>query len=72
MTDIEIQTDKITLEQLLKFSGYVSTGGQAKILIQSGKVRVNGQIETRRGRKLVPGDIVDLGDELKIFRVTRH
>ena len=49
---------KIKLDQFLKHSGLVSTGGQAKIFIQSGYVTVNGEIETRRGRKLVEGDRV--------------
>ncbi|HEY9826857.1 MAG TPA: RNA-binding S4 domain-containing protein [Stenomitos sp.] len=46
------------LDQYLKFQGVVATGGQAKLLIQDGLVNVNGQVETRRGRKLVEGDRV--------------
>ncbi|MEB3882230.1 RNA-binding S4 domain-containing protein [Lyngbya sp. CCY1209] len=49
---------KIKLDQFLKHSGLAATGGQAKIFIQSGYVAVNGEIETRRGRKLVAGDRV--------------
>lgn len=48
----------IKLDQFLKCIGVVQTGGQAKLLIQSGEVSVNGAIETRRGRKLVNGDQV--------------
>jgi ribosome-associated protein len=44
------------LDQFLKFQGLVSTGGQAKLLIQDGLVKVNGQPEVRRGRKLEKGD----------------
>ena len=51
----------IKLDQFLKWQGLVETGGQAKQLIQSGAVRVNGQVETRRGRKLVTGDSVTVG-----------
>ena len=51
----------IKLDQFLKWQGLVETGGQAKQLIQSGAVRVNGQVETRRGRKLVNGDSVTAG-----------
>ncbi len=51
----------IKLDQFLKFIGEVSTGGQAKIMIQSGDVQVNGEVETRRGRKLVTGDQVLIG-----------
>lgn len=53
----------IKLDQFLKLEGLVSTGGEAKSLIQNEQVYVNGEIETRRGRKLMPGDIVELDDE---------
>ena len=49
------------LDQFMKWSGWVSTGGEAKQLIQSGVVKVNGKTETRRGRKLVQGDQVHFG-----------
>ncbi|SKB11386.1 RNA-binding S4 [Planktothrix sp. PCC 11201] len=51
-------SETIKLDQFLKFMGEVSTGGQAKILIKFGDVEVNGEVETRRGRKLVTGDKV--------------
>lgn len=51
------------LDQFLKFQGITLTGGQAKHLIQSGFVAVNGDIETRRGRQLSVGDIVTVEDE---------
>ncbi|HZB82971.1 MAG TPA: RNA-binding S4 domain-containing protein [Rubrobacteraceae bacterium] len=50
----------ITLGQALKAANIVGTGGEAKILIQGGEVRVNGEIETRRGRKLHEGDVVEV------------
>ncbi len=53
-------TGTIKLDQFLKFHGLVETGGQAKGLIQSGEVKVNGDVETRRGRKLKPGDVVEM------------
>ncbi len=53
----------ITLGQALKAANATGTGGEAKVLIQAGKVRVNGEVETRRGRKLQEGDIVEVGDE---------
>ena len=53
----------IKLDQFLKLEGLVSTGGEAKSLIQNEQVYVNGEIETRRGRKLTPGDVVELDDE---------
>jgi ribosome-associated protein len=52
---------KLRLDQFLKFMQLVGTGGEAKLRIQSGEVRVNGVLETRRGRGLRPGDEVELG-----------
>lgn len=57
----------IKLDQFLKFLGIVSTGGQAKIMIVNGEVKVNDMIETRRGRKLVVDDIVTVTG--KTFKV---
>jgi ribosome-associated protein len=54
------QTQPITLNDFIKTSGLVGTGGQAKLLIQAGDVVVNGEVETRRRRKLWPGDSVSL------------
>jgi ribosome-associated protein len=48
------------LDQYLKFQGLVTTGGEAKLRIQRGDVRVNGLIETRRGRQLAVGDAVSI------------
>jgi len=53
----------MTLGQAIKASGLVGTGGEAKVLIQAGEVSVNGEVETRRGRKLEEGDVVEVGDE---------
>jgi ribosome-associated protein len=53
----------ITLGQALKAADLVGSGGEAKVLIQAGEVRVNGEVETRRGRKLEKGDVVEVGDE---------
>jgi len=53
----------ITLGQALKAANVVGTGGEAKVLIQTGEVRVNGKIETRRGLKLRGGDVIEVEDE---------
>jgi len=53
----------ITLGQALKAINVAGTGGEAKVLIQTGEVQVNGEVETRRGRKLQEGDVVEVGDE---------
>ena len=59
-----IRGEYITLGQLLKVLDIVPTGGQAKMLIKSGQVKVNGDVEVRRGRKLRPGDTVQVDDLL--------
>lgn len=60
MAQIKITTEFIKLDALLKFSGLADTGGGAKILIQEGKVLVNGEVCTMRGKKIRPGDRVEL------------
>jgi ribosome-associated protein len=61
MQEIDIQTDTIRLGQLLKMANLVATGGEAKLRIQEGEVKVNGQVEVRRGRQLRAGDLVEIG-----------
>ena len=52
-----------TLGRALKAAGLVGTGGEAKVMIQAGEVSVNGDVETRRGRRLEEGDVVEVGNE---------
>jgi ribosome-associated protein len=52
-----------TLGRALKAAGLVGTGGEAKVLIQAGEVSVNGEVETRRGRRLQEGDLIEVEDE---------
>ena len=54
----------IKLDQFLKLAGISQTGGQAKLLIQGGKVKVNDTVETRRARKLQVGDLITVGKEI--------
>ena len=61
--EIPIRGDMIRLGQLLKLAGIVDAGGEAKELLASGGVRVNGEAEERRGRQLHPGDEVRVGDD---------
>ncbi|OUQ22268.1 hypothetical protein B5E80_14530 [Flavonifractor sp. An135] len=61
--EIKISTEFIKLEAFLKFAGAVSTGGEAKNLIQDSLVKVNGEVCTMRGKKLRPGDTVELGGQ---------
>lgn len=62
---MDTNTDrKIKLAQFLKWVGAVQTGGEAKVRIQGGDVRVNQEIEIRRGRQLVPGDRIELDGKI--------
>ena len=63
MRIIEITKEPVELFKILKFEGMVSTGGEAKLLIADGQVMVNGQIETRRRRKMVSGDVIEFRDD---------
>jgi ribosome-associated protein len=56
----------ITVGQFIKVCGFASTGGEAKLLVTSGAVKVNGETDTRRGRKLLPGDVVSMGTAMAV------
>ena len=60
---MQIETEFIKLDSFLKAVNAVGSGGEAKILIAEGLVKVNGEVELRRGRKLYPGDRVALQGE---------
>lgn len=66
--EIKIDLEYIKLDQLLKLSNLVSTGGEAKVRVLSEEVKVNGEIETRRGRKLRQGDKVELDGEIIVVK----
>jgi ribosome-associated protein len=61
--DVPIREETIRLGQLLKFAGLAESGSEARALIQSGDVTVNGEVDTRRGRQLRRGDVVAVGGE---------
>ncbi|WP_323374382.1 S4 domain-containing protein YaaA [Paenibacillus sp. JNUCC31] len=63
MNQVPIRTEFIKLDQFLKLADCIPTGGMAKALLQDGLVRVNKEPEERRGRKLYPGDIVEVDGE---------
>lgn len=65
MIEISIDSEYIKLDQFLKLADIASTGGHAKFLILEGLVKVNGEVEIRRGKKLKPQDIVEV-EENKI------
>ena len=60
MEVIEITTEFIKLQDLLKFASVAATGGEAKLMVQEGEIQVNGEICTMRGKKIRPGDEVEL------------
>jgi ribosome-associated protein len=59
--DVPIRDESIRLGQFLKLANMIDSGSDAKELMIQGAVTVNGDVETRRGRQLVPGDVVSLG-----------
>ena len=67
MEIITLRDEFIKLGQALKAAGLVESGAEAKEVIQEGKVLVNGEVESRRGKKLYAGDLVTFnGEEIKI------
>ena len=63
MKEVEITQEPVELYKILKFEGMVSSGAEAKIAVAGGLVLVNGQVETRKRKKIVSGDIIEFGDE---------
>lgn len=59
--DVPIRDDMIRLGQFLKLANLIENGADAKVVCPDGLVSVNGEVETRRGRQLAPGDVVSLG-----------
>lgn len=67
MVEIKIDSEYIKLDQFLKLADVASTGGHAKFLILEGLVKLNGEIEIRRGKKIRPGDIIEVeGTKIKV------
>ena len=62
--EVPISTEFIKLDAFLKFAAIVQTGGEAKMIIEDGIVKVNGEVCTQRGRKLRPGDRIDVDGQL--------
>ncbi|MCX2965961.1 RNA-binding S4 domain-containing protein [Gordonia aquimaris] len=67
--EVPIRDESIRLGQFLKLANLIDSGAEAKEVIADGDVSVNGEVETRRGRQLTRGDVVELGGQ--ICRVTR-
>lgn len=71
MKTVAISTEYIKLDQFLKLADCVPTGGMAKALLQEGAVKINGDQEDRRGRKLYPGDTVEV-EGCGIFHIAKQ
>ena len=63
MREVKITREPVELYKILKFEGMVSSGGEAKSVIADGRVVVNGEIETRKRKKIVSGDIIEFNNE---------
>ena len=64
--EVKIHTEFIKLQDLLKFAGAVETGGDAKLIIQEGRVTANGEVCTMRGKKMRPGDVAAIDGQLEL------
>ncbi len=62
----ELRSDVIDLLQLLKASGYAATGGEAKMMVEDELIAVNGEVESRKRRKLRAGDSVEIDGQVRI------
>lgn len=63
MRDVVLDKEPVELYKILKFEGMVPSGGVSKLAIDSGDVMVNGEVETRRRKKIVAGDIIEFNGE---------
>ena len=66
--EISIKEEYIRLDSALKLSGFVSTGGHAKMAVQYGEVKVNGSVCTMRGKKLYKGDVAEYGGNRLVIK----
>ena len=64
MRVVEIAREPVELYKILKFEGMAGTGGEAKMVISDGLVRVNGKIETRKRKKIVAGDTIEFDQDI--------
>jgi ribosome-associated protein len=63
MRVVELEAEPIELYKILKFENMVQSGGEAKFVIAEGLVRVNGEVETRKSKKIIAGDIIEFAEE---------
>jgi len=72
MRVVEILKQPVELYKILKFEGMVGSGGEAKMVIADGMVRVNGEVETRKRKKIVSGDIIEFGQDIIRIEYNGH
>ena len=72
MREVEISEEPIELHKLLKFDNLVASGGEAKFVIAEGHVRVNGEVETRKRKKIFSGDVISFGEDSFRVQVKRE
>lgn len=70
MREVEITQEPVELYKILKFEGMASSGGEAKLVIEQGQVKVNGSIETRKRKKIVSDDIIEFNNEKIHIKLT--
>ncbi len=63
---VEINTETITMDKLLKFSGVAETGGQAFLMVEDGVVNLNGKVVTEKRKKVLPGDVVNIDNQIEL------
>lgn len=63
MRTVDITREPVELFKILKFEGLAATGGEAKMMIANGQVTVNGEVETRKRKKIVTGDTITVGED---------
>ena len=69
MVEIKVNTEIIKLDAFLKWAGIVVNGSDAKLYIQNGEVKLNGAVETQRGKKLRSGDVIEFeGESYKLIQ----
>jgi ribosome-associated protein len=66
---VEITSEPVELYKILKFEGLVASGGEAKQVIADGYVRVNGQVETRKRKKIMNGDSIEFADDIILIQL---
>lgn len=68
--EVAIKTEFITMDKLLKFSGVADTGGQAFMMVEDGIIKLNGKPVTEKRKKVFPGDVVNINNQIELTVVT--